>query len=206
MVLGWMPAARGVISSTALGPHVPTCYLGCWCGAFAGQTWSNPVMAQSSIISADQIGDLGRQLYGEHWQAPLARALGINLRVLRYWLSGKGVPSPAQTQRLLALIEHAAEETARQARRFAAAAGRVPSARRWTFEPEDLEIIDRKIVRHRETGSEISFYDYVTPPLPSDVPGGTIYKMGDFSSADLQRFQVAAWAKLAAWRYGRRAE
>jgi len=67
-----------------------------------------------------------------------------------------------------------------------------------------LEIVDRKTVRHKPTGSEISFYDYLTPPQPGEVPGGTIGKMGDFSSADLVRFQIAAWNELALFRYGPR--
>lgn len=158
-------------------------------------------MAQSSTIPADQIGDIGRQLYGEHWQTPLARALGINVRLLRYWLSGEAVPSPGQAQRVLALIEHAAEEAKRQARKLAATAGHVKSPPRWEFGDADLEIVDRTTVRHTATGSEMSFYEYVTPPPPDDIPGGTICKMGDFTSNDLRQFQIGAWKKLAAWRY-----
>jgi hypothetical protein len=51
-------------------------------------------MSHPRPFSPDQIGDVGRQLYGERWQAPLANALGINTRLLRYWLSGELQPSP----------------------------------------------------------------------------------------------------------------
>jgi len=160
-------------------------------------------MSQQRSLSADQIGDIGRQLYGEHWQAPLARALGINTRLLRYWLSGEARPSPGQEQRLVALTEHAAAEPHRQARKLAAALQRPKFSRRWSFNDNELEIVNQKTIRHKPTGSEMSFYEYVTPPQPGDVPGGTICKMGDLDADDLQRFQISAWKKLAVLRYGR---
>jgi len=155
-------------------------------------------------LSADQIGDVGRQLYGERWQSPLANALGINPRLLRYWLSGELAPSLEDERRLVALVEYAAAETARRAASLADRSRQVQPADRWSFETDDLEVIDRHVVRHRPTGSEMSFYDYATPPAPGEVPGGTISKMGDMASADLTRFQIAAWGKLARFRYGRR--
>jgi ribosome-binding protein aMBF1 (putative translation factor) len=157
-------------------------------------------------LSADQIGDVGRQLYGERWQSPLASALGVNPRLLRYWLSGELTPSPEDERRLLALLEYAAVETARRARALVGSRQPAVSLELWSFEPEDLEIVNRQVVRHRRTGSEIAFYDYPTPPPAGDVAGGTVSNLGNLDSADLVRFQVAAWGEMALFRYGRRTD
>lgn len=32
---------------------------------------------------------IGRALYGEHWQSPIARDLGVTYRSLRRWMTGE---------------------------------------------------------------------------------------------------------------------
>lgn len=38
---------------------------------------------------ADRLARVGRALYGEHWRLPLARALRVNERLMRRWMSGR---------------------------------------------------------------------------------------------------------------------
>jgi ribosome-binding protein aMBF1 (putative translation factor) len=161
-------------------------------------------MSQLRPLSADQIGDIGRRLYGEYWQGQLAKALDVNPRLLRYWLSGELQPSPEDERRLIALIEFAAVEAQRRARNVSASREPIPPRGDWSFDPDELEIIDRQVVRHRPTEVEISFYDYPTPPAAGEVAGGTISRMRDMGSADLLRFQAAAWEKMSLFRYGHR--
>ena len=44
-------------------------------------------------MTADFIVAAGRALYGERWQAPLARDLGVSHRTVRRWVSGES-PMP----------------------------------------------------------------------------------------------------------------
>lgn len=56
-------------------------------------------------MTRDQLIEAGRALYGERWQSPLARALGVNERTVRGWLSGRSNPAPGvedEIRRLLA--------------------------------------------------------------------------------------------------------
>jgi len=161
-------------------------------------------MSHSRPLSADQIGDIGRQLFGDRWQAPLANALGVDVRLLRYWLSGERHPSPTEEDRLLSLLEYTAAETQRRAGNLSANREPIQSKGEWYFDLRDLEIVDRQTVRHKPTGAQISFYDYVTPPAPLEVPGATIAKMGDFGPYDLGRFHIGAWNFLSLFRYGPR--
>lgn len=47
----------------------------------------------------------GQVLYGERWQRPLSRDLGISDRMLRYWAAGSH-PSPADLNgKLVALLK-----------------------------------------------------------------------------------------------------
>ena len=41
-----------------------------------------------TILSPDQLADVGRLLYGRQWQTPLAEALGISSRSMRYLAAG----------------------------------------------------------------------------------------------------------------------
>jgi hypothetical protein len=38
---------------------------------------------------------VGEALYGERWQTPLSRALGVGDRTVRRWASGEDKPKPA---------------------------------------------------------------------------------------------------------------
>jgi hypothetical protein len=40
------------------------------------------------IYSSDMLASIGRALYGERWQSPLADDLGIARETIRRWLSG----------------------------------------------------------------------------------------------------------------------
>jgi DNA-binding transcriptional regulator YdaS (Cro superfamily) len=54
----------------------------------------------------------GRLLYGERWQAALARALGVSDRTVRRWASGaQPIPSPAAIA-----VQALADNVARQNR------------------------------------------------------------------------------------------
>ena len=56
----------------------------------------------------------GRLLYGDRWQTPLARALGVNPRTVRGWFSGRR-PSPDPERiraELRQLLEARAAESA----------------------------------------------------------------------------------------------
>ena len=39
-------------------------------------------------------GQIGRALFGSHWQADLARALDVNVRTVRRWGAGQEAPPP----------------------------------------------------------------------------------------------------------------
>lgn len=46
----------------------------------------------------------GQALYGERWQKPLSRDLGVSDRMVRYWAAGSH-PSPADmSERLVAIL------------------------------------------------------------------------------------------------------
>ena len=44
--------------------------------------------------SAALLAEVGRALYGEHFNTALAAALGVNERTIRRWLSGDNTPGP----------------------------------------------------------------------------------------------------------------
>lgn len=44
---------------------------------------------------AAQIAELGKLMYGSHWQTDLARDIGLDARKVRYWLSGQREPTRA---------------------------------------------------------------------------------------------------------------
>ena len=51
----------------------------------------------------------GEALYGERWQSPLARDLGVTSRAVRHWCAGRhGCPSDI-ADRLLPLVEERGE-------------------------------------------------------------------------------------------------
>jgi|GEM_PF-6984033 len=154
-------------------------------------------------ISPDRIGDAGRQLFGEHWQGPLSKALGVSSRQLRYWLSGDDAPDQDHLRRLVALLDHASAEGQRLGGYFRQV---IPHATNrqdgYHFPRSDLRRLDRSVVEHIPTRSRISFYDYVDPPPDDFVPGGTISNSAFWSTDELAAFQRAAWKVMAEVRYG----
>lgn len=154
-------------------------------------------------ISPDRIGDVGRQLFGDHWQAPLSKALGISPRQLRYWLSGEEAPDRERLLNLLALLEHASAEGHRLASHLRVEVGAPPADRDdWAFGPDQLRRLDRHTVEHIPTRSRIYFYDYVDPPPGDFVPGGTITNADFWAPVQMAKFQRAAWTLLSNYRYG----
>jgi len=70
-------------------------------------------------LAADLLAEAGRALYGEQWMEPFARAVNVNPRSLRDWLSGRDILDPhhavvKQTLRLLQTRRDAADRAARQ--------------------------------------------------------------------------------------------
>lgn len=153
-------------------------------------------------LNPDRIGDAGRQLFGEHWQVPLAGALGIDVRLLRYWLNGQEKPNQHQLLAIVALLERGAADNRRLAGQLRKVAGMPPAPSRWTFDATELRCLNRTTVEHVPTGSRVLFYEYVEEPPEDWVPGGTITKAALWSEDELIRFNVAAWKLLASYRYG----
>ena len=52
----------------------------------------------------DLISRVGRALYGERWQTPLARELGVADRTVRRWVSGEDMPKPGVFADLAAIV------------------------------------------------------------------------------------------------------
>jgi hypothetical protein len=40
-------------------------------------------------MTPEELRKVGERLYGQRWQSKLAKALPVNVRTVRYWLSGK---------------------------------------------------------------------------------------------------------------------
>ncbi len=52
-------------------------------------------MAYQSTAAIQLLTEVGTQLFGPQWQSPLARALEVSPRIVRYWASAqKPVPRP----------------------------------------------------------------------------------------------------------------
>lgn len=49
-------------------------------------------------MTPETLREIGECLYGDRWQAPLARAIGINDRTMRDWATGKGRPDAAMAK------------------------------------------------------------------------------------------------------------
>jgi plasmid maintenance system antidote protein VapI len=55
-------------------------------------------------LNPAELRNLGEQLYGPRWQTPLARALPVSPRTVRYWLSGKRAIRPVIAERIKQLV------------------------------------------------------------------------------------------------------
>jgi hypothetical protein len=67
-------------------------------------------------MTASELREAGMELFGEHWQQPLAALLRVNPRTLRRWSSGQNaIPeSVVETvEDLLAVSERVAEDKER---------------------------------------------------------------------------------------------
>jgi hypothetical protein len=40
-------------------------------------------------MDAEELKAAGRAIFGEQWQTPLGRRIGVDARTVRYWVSGK---------------------------------------------------------------------------------------------------------------------
>ena len=65
-------------------------------------------------MTPDELRSIGEKLYGPCWQTPLARALPVSTRTVRYWLTGKRAIRPVIAERIRQL---AAEKVAGRGRR-----------------------------------------------------------------------------------------
>lgn len=79
-----------------------------------------------AVITPDELARIGEALYGPQWQNPLARALDINERAVRYFLSGERPVHVGIATDILMLIEDQEVELhdiAKQLRKAIKAAG-----------------------------------------------------------------------------------
>ena len=54
-------------------------------------------------MTPDELRSTGESLFGQHWQTPLAKALDVDPRSVRYWLSGKHKINRRTEEAILAL-------------------------------------------------------------------------------------------------------
>jgi hypothetical protein len=58
-------------------------------------------------MTPDLLRRIGEALHGEHWQAPLARRLGVAERSMRYWLAGREIPEGVRDELVVLLLDKA---------------------------------------------------------------------------------------------------
>lgn len=51
------------------------------------------------------VREVGPLLYGEQWQSPLARALGVSVRTVQRWAADRSVPPAGVRAELEALVK-----------------------------------------------------------------------------------------------------
>jgi hypothetical protein len=56
-------------------------------------------------MTPEELRSIGERLYGPRWQTSLARALPVNPRTIRSWLSGKRKMRPVIAERVRAMDE-----------------------------------------------------------------------------------------------------
>jgi hypothetical protein len=54
-------------------------------------------------MTSEELREIGEELFGVRWQSPLARALPVSTRTIRYWLSGKRKIRPVIAARIRSL-------------------------------------------------------------------------------------------------------
>jgi hypothetical protein len=54
-------------------------------------------------MTPDELREIGEKLFGSTWQTPMARALPVSTRTIRYWLSGKRKIRPVIAARIRSL-------------------------------------------------------------------------------------------------------
>jgi len=69
-------------------------------------------MAYTRTPTSDLIRRLGQALYGEHFDADLANALGIAKRSVRHWRNGENEPQPGVWGELAELVAERRETLA----------------------------------------------------------------------------------------------
>ena len=68
--------------------------------------------AQVAAITPEELRAAGEALYGEQWQSPLARVLGVDSRRVRHWLEGdRPIPAGIRAE-LVAELRSRAEQAA----------------------------------------------------------------------------------------------
>lgn len=72
----------------------------------------NFIIAKSARLEA--LTDTGRKLYGDNWQSPLARALYVSPRQMRYWVSGKTIVPHRVVSKLSRVIYDTISDQQRQ--------------------------------------------------------------------------------------------
>lgn len=75
-----------------------------------------PAPIQQQVISPDVLEQVGRALYGEQWQTPLARALEMSDRSLRYMANGERGIHAGIAKDLLAIVMHRGAELGKVAK------------------------------------------------------------------------------------------
>jgi hypothetical protein len=161
--------------------------------------------ATTAQLMPNELGDVGRLLYGEHWQTPLAAALGVSDRTIRYWLAGTIRPDLLHFRCLVALLERSRDDAddmiARLRERADQAAGNCDEEC-WAFGQDELQVVDDRQVLHVPTRTTVSFHRYEEAPASGWTPMGIVSNVGMLSGDSLRRFQTEAWRVMRRHRYG----
>ncbi len=65
-------------------------------------------------MTPSELRSIGERLYGPRWQTPLARALPVTTRTIRYWLSGDREIRPVIAERIWQLAKAGKSQTKRK--------------------------------------------------------------------------------------------
>lgn len=81
-----------------------------------------PAPVQQQVISAETLARVGRALFGDQWQTPLARALDMSERSVRFMLAGDRGISAGIVADLVTILEARGAELAEVAKELRPAA------------------------------------------------------------------------------------